>query len=40
MLKSTIVAVCTILSSAALAAEAKVTLLYGHPKNTEEFDKY
>jgi uncharacterized protein (TIGR02118 family) len=40
MLKSTIIAVCTILSSAALAAEAKVTLLYGHPKNTEEFDKY
>jgi uncharacterized protein (TIGR02118 family) len=40
MLKLAVVAVCAILSSAALAAEAKVTVLYGEPKNAEEFDKY
>jgi uncharacterized protein (TIGR02118 family) len=40
MLKSAIVAICTLISSAALAAEAKVTVLYGQPKDTAEFDKY
>jgi hypothetical protein len=40
MLKLAVVAICTVLSSAALAAEAKVTVLYGEPKNTEEFNKY
>ena len=40
MLKSAIVAICTLISSAAVAAEAKVTVLYGQPKDTAEFDKY
>ena len=40
MLKLAVVAMCAVLSSAALAAEAKVTVLYGQPKNTAEFDKY
>ncbi len=29
-----------LVSSVVLAAEAKVTVLYGQPKSTEEFDKY
>ena len=40
LIKAMIVAICTILSSAALAAEAKITVLYGHPKDATEFDKY
>lgn len=40
MFKSAIVAMCALISSAALAGEAKVTVLYGQPKDSAEFDKY
>jgi uncharacterized protein (TIGR02118 family) len=34
------IAVSLLVSSAALAAEAKVTVLYAQPKSVEEFDKH
>jgi uncharacterized protein (TIGR02118 family) len=40
MMKSAIVAACVLASSGAFATEAKITLYYGQPKSTEEFDKY
>lgn len=39
-LRLAILAGSLLVSSVALAAEAKVTVLYGQPKSTEEFDKY
>jgi uncharacterized protein (TIGR02118 family) len=38
--KAGIVAASLIVSSAALSAELKLTVLYSHPRNVEEFDKY
>ena len=39
-LKAGLIAASLIVSSAALADELKVTVLYSQPKNAEEFDKY
>lgn len=39
-LKAGLVAASLIVSSAALADELKVTVLYSQPKSAEEFDKY
>jgi uncharacterized protein (TIGR02118 family) len=40
LLKSAVFAASLLIPSAALAAEAKVTVLYSQPKSPEEFDKY
>jgi uncharacterized protein (TIGR02118 family) len=40
IVRAAVLAVCTLVASNALASEAKVTVLYGHPTNKEEFDKY
>jgi uncharacterized protein (TIGR02118 family) len=39
-LKSTAIAASLLFSSAALAAEAKITVLYAQPNSAEEFDKH
>jgi uncharacterized protein (TIGR02118 family) len=39
-LRSAAIAAAILASSTALAAEAKITVLYAQPKNVEEFDKY
>ena len=39
-LKSAVIAAGILVSSAAFAAEVKITVLYGQPKSAEEFDKY
>ncbi len=39
-LKSAAIAVGILVSSAAFAAEVKITVLYAQPKSVEEFDKY
>jgi hypothetical protein len=40
MLKIAAVVLGVMLPVAAYATEAKIVVLYGHPKSTEEFDKY
>lgn len=40
MFKAALVAVCAIITSSALGAEVKLTVLYGHPKSPADFDKY
>jgi uncharacterized protein (TIGR02118 family) len=39
-LKSAAIAAGILVSSAAFAAEVKITVLYAQPKSVEEFDKY
>ena len=40
MIRAIVVAACLAASSLAMAAETKITLLYGQPKNAPDFDKY
>ena len=39
-LRTAVIAISLIVSSAALSEEFKITVLYSQPKNAEEFDKY